>query len=256
MKKIVDINSDMGESFGRYVLGNDENIMPYITSVNIACGLHAGDPMVINKTVKLAKQFGLGVGAHPGYPDMGGFGRRSMKIPPDDMQAYVLYQIGALKVFLDMYDVKLQHVKPHGAFYNDLIRDEKGAQAFAEGVAKVVPDALIYFIGSISENCLQYHCEKNGLKIIKEFNSDTDYNSDGSIVIRQKYGDISIHDSVNRTIDFIKNGEVKAIDGTILRFEADSICVHGDNDHTLEAVQLMRDKLIEDGYKILAPSQW
>ena len=229
----VDLNSDLGESFGNYTIGMDEEILKYVSSANVACGWHAGDAMVMEKTVALAKEFGTAVGAHPGFPDLVGFGRRNMAVTPDEAKAYVRYQLGALMAFCTAHGVKIQHVKPHGALYNMAAVDEKLAIAMCEAVYEVDK-------------------EKVGLRAASEVFADRAYNDDGTLVSRKLPGAV-IKDkdlAIKRVIRMVKEGKVESINGNDIAIKADSICVHGDNPKALEFVKNIRETLIAEGVEI------
>lgn len=246
----VDLNSDLGESFGRYRLGMDEEVMKYITSANVACGWHAGDPLVMRKTVKLAKGLNVAVGAHPGYPDLLGFGRRYMDLTGEEARNYVLYQIGALYAFTKAEGLTLQHVKPHGALYNALVRDEGLARGVLEGIADF--DKRLIFVGLSMSKPLEI-AEEMGLRAAHEVFADRAYNPDGTLVSRRKPGAV-IHEKeviAERVISMVKDGGVRAINGGWVELKADTICVHGDNPRALEIAAYIRKRLEEEGVKVL-----
>lgn len=251
--KYIDINCDMGESFGKYVVGHDAEMMDEITSANVACGFHAGDANVMCKTVKAAREKCVFVGAHPGYPDLAGFGRRYMTLTPEELYNYTIYQVGSLNEFLKVNGMELSHIKPHGVLYNTLIDNDELAEAFARACADIQKGCKVYFIGSIPGNCLEKYCEKYELSYIREFNCDTDYTPEGKILIRKSYDSITPEQSVERAVKFLKTGEVTAVDGTVLKFMADSICVHGDSDTCVSTVKLLKKALNEAGYEIKNP---
>ncbi|NJE85740.1 LamB/YcsF family protein [Thermococcus sp. CX2] len=246
----VDLNSDLGESFGRYKLGLDEEVMNHITSANVATGWHAGDPIVMRKTVRLAKEKGIAVGAHPGYPDLMGFGRRYMKLAPEEARNYILYQIGALYAFIKAEGMELQHVKPHGALYNALVKDEELARAVMEGIADF--DKGLIFV-TLSGSRAAEIAEEIGLKVAHEVFADRAYNPDGTLVPRGKPGAV-IHDKeliAERVISMVKDGGVKAINGEWIELRADTICVHGDNPKAVEIAAYIRRILEEEGVKVV-----
>ncbi len=247
----VDLNCDLGESFGNYKLGLDEEVIKYISSANVACGFHASDPLVMAKTVKIAKDAGVAVGAHPGFPDLVGFGRRNMNVLPAELKAMVVYQIGALKAFCDSNKIKMQHVKPHGAMYNMAAKDEKLAVAIAEGIAEV-DDSLILLGLSGSE--MLKAAQKTGLKAKKEVFADRAYEEDGTLVARTKPGSMITDENlaIERVLGMIKNGSVKAITGKEIAIEADSICVHGDSPKALDFVKKIRTALEVEGIELCA----
>lgn len=248
MKK-VDMNSDLGESYGAYKIGCDSEVIPLITSANIACGWHAGDSSVMEKTVKTAAEAGVAIGAHPGFPDLLGFGRRNMNVSSDDMRSYIIYQVGALDAFCKAEGVKMQHVKPHGAMYNMAAKDEKLADAVCEGVARV--DGSLILMG-LSGSVMEKSAEKFGLRFASEVFADRAYEEDGSLVARSKPGAVITDEdeAVSRVIEMVKEGTVTAVSGKKVKISADSICVHGDNAHALEFVKKIRKALAESGIVI------
>lgn len=248
MKKI-DMNSDLGESFGAYKIGCDDKVIPLISSANVACGWHAGDSGVMAKTVRLAAEAGIAVGAHPGYPDLVGFGRRNMNVSPADMKTYIMYQVGALNAFCKAEGIAMQHVKPHGAMYNMAAKDAKLADAICEGIAKV-DDGLILMGLSGSE--MQRSAEKYGLRFASEVFADRAYEEDGSLVARTKPGAVITdeNEAVSRVVEMVKYSTVTALTGKKIEIKADSVCVHGDNEHALLFVEKIRKALSENGIEI------
>ncbi|MBP5443568.1 MAG: 5-oxoprolinase subunit PxpA, partial [Treponema sp.] len=220
----IDLNCDLGESFGNYKIGMDEEVIKYISSANIACGFHASDPLVMAKTVSLAKDNGVSIGAHPGYPDLVGFGRRNMNVSPEDLKAMVQYQIGALNAFCKANGVKMNHVKPHGAMYNMAAKDERLALAIAAGIAEV-DDSLILLGLSGSE--LLKAANQVGLKCANEVFADRAYEEDGSLVARTKAGAIITNEKevIERVVKMIKEQKVKTITGKEITICPHSICV-------------------------------
>jgi len=249
----IDINCDMGESYGNFHVGNDSAVIPYVTSINIACGFHGGDPCTIKRTVELAAKHSVNIGAHPSYPDLLGFGRREIKLTPDELECYILYQVGALKLIAETCGKKIHHVKPHGALYNVLAFDKDLAEAFVNAVYQIDPNCLIYHLGSLKVSAIGEQAQNKGLKIIKEFNADTDYSDDGRVVIKKVHGKVNVQDSVERVIQFLQTGIVKTDTGNILKFTADSICVHGDNPSAVEVLTMLRQRLNQINYDIIAP---
>lgn len=250
----VDLNSDLGESFGAYTIGMDEAVIAHISSANVACGYHAGDPLVMDKTIAQAKAAGVAVGAHPGFPDLQGFGRRNMVCSPKEVKAYVQYQLGALLAFATANGVKLQHCKPHGALYNMAGKDEALATAIAEAVASVDPEIIL--MGG-SGSMLLTAGKKAGLRVASEVFADRAYQADGSLVPRSKPGAV-IHDTdeaITRTIRMVKEGKVTAITGEEVELAPHSICVHGDNPSAVEFVKNIRARLIEEGVTICPLSE-
>ncbi|WP_297471285.1 5-oxoprolinase subunit PxpA [Thermococcus sp.] len=246
----VDLNSDLGESFGRYKLGLDEEVMKFISSANVATGWHAGDPLVMRRTVRLAKENGVAVGAHPGYPDLLGFGRRYMNLSPEEARNYILYQIGALYAFVRAEGVELQHVKPHGALYNALVREEELARAVIEGIADF--DRNLIFV-TLSGSRLAQIAEELGVNVAHEVFADRAYNPDGTLVPRSKPGAV-IHDKeeiAERVVSMVKDGGVKAINGEWVELKVDTICVHGDNPKAVEIAKAVREALEGEGVKVV-----
>jgi len=223
----VDINSDMGESFGAYTIGHDDGLMNAITSANVAAGFHAGDPSVLRATIRLAKARGVAVGAHPGFPDLVGFGRRELNVTPAEAEDMVLYQVAAVAGVAASEGVKLQHVKPHGALFNMAVRNAELATAIARGVAAF--DASLILFGLPGSEILNAG-RKAGLRVAAEVFADRAYEPDGTLASRRKPGSV-IHDAnavVARAVRMVKEKNVVAIDGSVVPLEADTICVHGD----------------------------
>jgi len=223
----VDLNCDLGESFGRYQLGEDEAMLRVVTSANIACGLHAGDPTVMAQTVRLAAQNKVAVGAHPGYPDLQGFGRREMALAPDELDAFVLYQIGALAGLARAAGVSLVHVKPHGALYNTVAHDAGLAEAVARAVAAFDPHLIIV---TLPGSALEQAARALGLRVACEGFADRAYRADGTLVSRSEPGAV-VHDparAVERAVRMIALGQVETIDKRIIPLRVDTLCIHGD----------------------------
>jgi len=228
LKLKVDINCDLGESYGEFKVGNDAKIMPYITSANIACGFHAGDPMVMFHTVKLAKKHNVAIGAHPGFPDLMGFGRREMQLTAEEAKNYTIYQVSALEGFAKAVGVSLQHVKPHGALYNMAVKDEKLSEAIVEAVIALDRNLIIF---APSNSVLTKYATKNGLRVANEFFADRSYNPDGSLVSRKQLNAVIQEPKkvVDRVIKVVKDGTVLAANGEAIDIgRVHTICVHGD----------------------------
>lgn len=245
----VDLNCDLGESFGNYKIGLDEEVISYISSANIACGFHASDPLVMDHTVKLAKEALVSVGAHPGFPDLVGFGRRNMNVSIKEAKAMVQYQIGALDSFCRAHGIKMQHVKPHGALYNMAGKDLKLATAICEGIYEVNPKLILLALcGSEMINAAQ----NIGLKAAREAFADRAYEEDGSLVARTKEGAMITDEEVaiKRVIKMIKENKVTAITGKDISIKVDSICVHGDGAKALEFVKKIKSKLEKENIEI------
>lgn len=247
----VDLNSDIGESFGSYQLGQDEEVLKFITSANIACGYHAGDPKVMNNTVKLAKQKGVAIGAHPGLPDLVGFGRRSMDVTPEDVYTMVVYQISSLQGFANVHGSKVHHVKPHGALYNMAGKDTSTAEAIANAVRDCDPSLILF---GLAGSELVHAGKKLGLHVAEEVFADRTYQPDGTLTPRSDPQAI-IHDSteaMQRILRMVKEGFVKAVDGTDLSIKADTICVHGDELQALLFVKELRALFFEHHISVKA----
>ncbi|MGM7700357.1 LamB/YcsF family protein [Pseudalkalibacillus sp. Hm43] len=234
--KTVDINCDLGESFGTYQKGRDEEILDYVTSANIACGFHAGDPSVMRKTVQMALEKKVGIGAHPGLPDLMGFGRRPMQITPDEAYDMVVYQVGALYGFVKAEGGIMQHVKPHGALYNMAAKDDKLADAIAEAVYRVHPELILF---GLSGSELVKAGDRAGLKTANEVFSDRTYQEDGSLTSRKLPNALieKEEDSVRQVVRMVKEGKVHSLQDVDIPIEADTICIHGDGIHALEFAQ-------------------
>jgi UPF0271 protein len=223
----VDINSDVGESFGAYTIGNDAGLMRAITSANIAAGFHAGDPSVLRDTIRLAKAHGVAVGAHPGFPDLLGFGRRELNATPREVEDLVLYQIAAVQGVAAAEGVAIQHVKPHGALFNMAVRNADLASAIARAVLAI--DRSLILFGLPGSEILRAG-RAAGLRVAAEVFADRAYEPDGSLMSRRKAGSV-IHDSaavVARAVAMVTAHSVTASDGSVVPLEADTICVHGD----------------------------
>lgn len=250
----VDLNSDLGESFGCYKIGMDEEVLKHITSANIACGFHAGDPIQMDKTVKLAMENNVQIGAHPGFMDVIGFGRREMKISKDEVKAYVKYQLGALNSFVISNGAKIQHVKAHGALYNMAAKDYDISLSIAQAVYEV--DKNIILLGLANSSIIDAGKDV-GLRVANEVFADRAYNSDGTLVSRSLEGSI-IYDpniAIKRVIKMVKENKVEDINGKDIDIKADSICVHGDNPKAIEFVKRIRSELIKEGINICCISE-
>jgi UPF0271 protein len=245
----VDLNSDLGESFGRYTLGMDERIIPLITSANVACGYHASDPVVMDKTIKLAKQAGICVGAHPGFPDLMGFGRRNMNVTPAEAKAYTLYQLGALDAFCKAQGLTMQHVKPHGALYNMAAKDYALSEAICEAIASYDKNLIVM---ALCGGQLLRAAKDMGLRGASEVFADRGYEEDGTLVDRRKEGAMITDENVAiaRVVRMIKEGKVTAVTGKDIDIQADSVCVHGDGEKALAFVEKIRSALEKEGIEI------
>ena len=248
----VDLNSDLGESFGRYTIGRDKDVIGLVSSVNIACGMHAGDPIVLRNTVRAAAEAGIGIGAHPGYPDLQGFGRRDMALSPDEAYCYVLYQIGAADAFCKAQSVRLNHVKPHGQLYNTAAKDPKLSQAIAQAVYDYNPDLVLF---GLAGGCLIDAGTKLGLRCAQEFFADRNYTADGTLVPRSlPHAIITDEDfAAKRVVRAVKEGRIVCETGQTIPICADTICLHGDNEKTLAFARLINQTLQEEGIEIRHP---
>jgi len=255
MKKFVDLNSDLGESFGTYKIGLDEEVLKYVSSANIACGWHAGDPVVMRKTVEGALKNGVAIGAHPGFPDIMGFGRRNMTVSPDEMKQYTIYQLGSLYGFVKATGGKMQHVKPHGAMYNMAGKDARLARAIIEGIWEV--DSNLIVLGLAGSELVNAAVEK-GLKAANEVFADRAYNSDGSLVPRSLPGSMITDKkiAISRVLRMVTEGKVTAINGEDIDINVDSICVHGDNLEAVEFVRLIKEELFKAKVEIKPLNQF
>ena len=247
--KRVDLNCDLGESFGAYKIGLDGEVIPYISSANIACGFHASDPVVMAHTVALAKEHGCSVGAHPGFPDLMGFGRRQMQITPEEAKDYIIYQVGALAAFCRSQGIRLHHVKPHGALYNMAAVDDSLARAICEGIYVVDPELVL--LGLAGSELLKA-AEDTGLRYASEVFADRAYNEDGTLVSRKLPGAVITDEAlaVQRVLQMVSEQKVTSITGKDITIRPDSICVHGDNQKALQFVQKIRDALIKEKIEI------
>jgi len=229
------INSDMGESFGLHSFGNDESLMALIDVANVACGFHSGDPDAMEATVALAKAHGVRVGAHPGLPDLVGFGRREMKLTADEVESLIRYQVGALVGFLEKHSLPLNHIKPHGSLYGMLSRDED----LMLGAVKVAKTYGVPIFG-IAGTAHQRVAEREGVQFIGELYVDLDYNNQGGLVILRRPGHTNIERATERVTRVLRDGIVLADDGTELTIEFDSICVHSDTPNATEIAGVVR----------------
>ncbi len=253
MKKI-DLNCDLGESFGNYICGMDDRVIPCISSANVACGYHASDPLVMSKTVEMCKKHSVAIGAHPGYPDLAGFGRRNMTVSPKELKAMVQYQIGALTAFCRANDVRLSHVKPHGAMYNMAAKDLKLALAIAEGIYEVDPELILL---GLSGSLLIRAAKETGLTPASEVFADRAYEEDGSLVARTKEGAVISDEkaAMDRVLEMVKEGTVTAISGKKIQLKPDSICLHGDGVRAVEFAKGIRQRLLDEGIEICSLSE-
>ena len=248
----IDLNGDVGESFGAYEIGHDAALIPILTSVNIACGFHAGDPGVMRATVALAREHGTAVGAHPGFPDLVGFGRREMKATPREVEDLVAYQIGALAAIAAAQGVRLAHVKPHGALYNMAARDVDLADAIARAIAAVDPSLALFGLpGSQSLEAAQRH----KVRAVSEAFADRAYRRDGSLVPRNEPGAVIDDEQivVTRAVAIARERMVIAADGTRVPLDVQTICVHGDTPGAAVLASRIRKALNDAGIQVRTP---
>lgn len=243
---IVDLNCDMGESFGAYKMGRDEEILDYVTSANIACGFHAGDPSTMRKTIRMCLDKDVAIGAHPGFQDLAGFGRREMSITPEEAYDLVIYQIGAISAFARAEGGRVQHVKPHGALYNMAIKDLALAEAIAEAVYNVDPEMILF---GLAGGELVAAGEKVGLRTASEVFSDRTYQQDGSLTSRrEKDALIKNHEvAISQVIRMVKEGKVLSRQGVDVPIKADTVCIHGDGERALDFARYISAALRESG---------
>ena len=241
----IDLNCDLGESFGNYKIGMDEEVIPLISSANVACGYHASDPIVMQKTIAMTKKFGTAVGAHPGFPDLMGFGRRNLSVSPAEAKAYTLYQLGALDAFCRTQGVKMQHVKPHGALYNMAAKDYELARGICEAIYEFDKELIVL---ALSGGELVRAGEDIGLRTALEFFADRAYEEDGTLVNRRKEGAVITdeNEALARVVRMITENKLTAITGKDISIKADSVCVHGDGVKALEFVKKIREKLTDE----------
>jgi UPF0271 protein len=238
----IDLNCDMGESFGAYKLGRDAEVMDYISSANIACGWHAGDPLVMDLTVRLAKEKGVAVGAHPGYPDLMGFGRRRMDLTPAEIEAYILYQMGALFAFAKAYGLPLQHVKAHGALGNVAFVDLEVSKNIARAAARFNKEVIFV---ALAGSVMVQAAREVGVRYVEEGYADRVYNPDGTLQSRKIAGSV-IHDpekAARQALTMVREGYVIAHEGTKVSIKPETLCVHGDTPSAVAILQKIRGEL-------------
>ncbi len=247
----IDLNCDMGESFGSYALGCDEEILEIVSSANVACGFHAGDPLIMDRTVQLAMDRGVSVGAHPGHHDLRGFGRRFIEVSPAEVEADVVYQVGALAAFVRSRGGRLVHVKPHGMLYNQAVQDADLASAIARGIARVGDDLL--FMGLATSSSMRDAAAAAGLRYVGEAFADRVYNPDGTLQSRAIPGSV-IHDPERAAAQAVEiaSGAVAAHDGSRVELDAETLCLHGDNPAALGNARTVR-RLLEEAGVTVAP---
>ncbi len=242
---MIKLNCDIGEGYGTYKMGNDELIMPLIDLASIACGFHASDSVLMDKTVKLAKANDVSIGAHPSYPDLLGFGRRSIKCESKEIETMVIYQISALKGFCVANDVPLEFVKPHGALYNDMMKDEEIFKSILRGIGRFDKKLKLMLLSTCKNEKMQNIANKYGIDLLFEVFADRNYTDEGFLVPRSEKNAV-INDKnvvIKRLEKLIKDKEVLSVNGKKIPLKAHCICVHGDNEEALELVKNIRESL-------------
>ncbi len=256
MPRYIDINCDMGESYGRWTLGHDEEVMPNITSANIACGFHGGDPHVMRHTVELAVKHGVAIGSHPGMPDLMGFGRRAIDVTPQEMKDYHRYQTGALWAFCKTAGVELQHVKPHGVHYSMFEQSPELVRATAENVMEM--DRTL-FLFTLSDTRYEAEARKTGVRIASEGFADRMYQADKQMVERKAGPHSMITDpqqAADQAVLMAKEGKIRTIDGTIIDVDIQTICIHGDSPDAHKIVRAVREALEKAGLVVRPLREW
>lgn len=241
----IDINCDMGESYGNFSVGNDAAIFPYITSTNIACGMHAGDPYHIQKTIEMAMDQGVQIGAHPGYPDLQGFGRRVIPMIEQELSASIKYQVAALKGMVESAGGQLKYVKPHGALYNEIAKNEKEASIVVKAIKSIDPELMVM---GLAGSHMKQIVEAEDMIFIAEAFADRRYEADGKLMSRIKKNSV-IHDAkdaVNQVLSVVKNGYTQTLDGEKVELKAQSFCIHGDNPQAVEILKAIKTSLEEN----------
>lgn len=249
MAQAIDLNSDLGESFGVYHLGDDATLLPHLSSANVACGFHAGDPQVLAHTVALAQQHGVAIGAHPGFADRYGFGRRPLQLSPTELRNELLYQVGAVAAFCQAAGAALQHVKMHGALYNLLAHDETRSLAAAEAVAAF--DPTLIFVG-LPASAHEYAAQKAGIPFAREGFADRAYNDDGTLADRALPGAVITDPALvsQRAVAMVSTGRVESLNGKTIDLPLDTLCLHGDTPGAAELAAAVRRALTAAGIAV------
>ena len=258
MKMTVDINCDMGESFGAYEIGRDKEVIRYITSANIACGFHASDPNVMKETVRLCHEHCVMVGAHPGYPDLEGFGRRHIDVSPSELINYVIYQVGALRGFSSLFGLSLQHVKMHGALYNDLVNKEDLFFEIITAVKKAFGDIIFFTLATQRTAELRKKWKRKGLRLALEAFPDRNYTNEGELLSR-KHAEAVLKDQdaiAERAVIMVKNKGIKSVDGRWIKLDVDTLCIHGDNPESIRAAKKIRAAFEKAGINVCPPADF
>ena len=249
MHEMVDLNCDMGEGFGQWVLGDapDEDIMALISSANIAAGFHAGDPNIMDRVIKLAQEYGVGLGAHPGYNDVQGFGRRMIRTTPDELVNDVVYQIGAIREFGRRHGIALQHVKPHGALYMEAAVNEELSQLLVDTLAKLNSGTILFCMEASKTYTI---AKQSGLPVVREFFADRDYDNSGAIVFTRQVGRLDPQAIAAKCVKACQTGKVTTVEGDEIDIGFESICFHSDTPGALEMGRTIRQGLLDTGITI------
>jgi UPF0271 protein len=253
--KSIDINCDCGESFGNWTLGRDAEIVPKVTAANVACGFHAGDPVTMQRTIDYAKAGGTKVGAHPGLPDLLGFGRRRMAITADEAHAYVLYQAGALAGLLKANGMTLHHVKPHGVFYLMLNEEKELAEAVARAIVAICPTPRLYWPAPVEGLALPDAAKRAGIDVIPEVYFDLEYDDRGQLILQRKKMPVDLDRARARIRSYLRTGRISTASGNEIVITARSICIHGDGPNAVELLTAVRDVIAEEGWTLAPASE-
>lgn len=251
--RLVDLNCDLGEGFGQWTLeAADEDLMDLISSANVAAGFHAGDPNIMDRVVRLAAERGVAVGAHPGYRDLQGFGRRVINARPEELINDIVYQVGAIREFTRRHGVRLQHVKPHGALYMEVAKDENLSRQLAETLARSSPETLLFCMGaSITHDIAR----AAGVPVVREFYADRDYANTGSIVFSRKMRRLDPQEVADKCVRACLEGKVRTVEGEDINIAFDSICFHSDTPGALAIGTAVRAGLVENGIRIASAAE-
>ena len=250
MRTLVDFNADAGESFGRWKLGADAQLIPHMSSVNIACGWHAGDPMIMRQSIRYAKQSGVALGAHPGLPDLTGFGRRAMALSPEEAATACLYQLGALQALASAEGVNVRHVKPHGALYGMTLRDPAYTEAIIHAVLSVDPELIVVLLAGPTAE----HGKRLGARVAREAFADLDYDDDGHIIIEPNPPAKDPSRCAEQAIGIL-NGTLTTTSGKQLDVDADTICIHGDRPNAVDIAAEIRRRFEAEGVRVAAMNE-
>lgn len=252
-KILIDLNCDVGENYGTHQIQTDRGLIEHITSANIACGYHAGDPVEMNKTVKLAKSFDVFCGAHPGYPDLLGFGRRDLVVSEEELQCYLIYQIGALNTICRANNTRLSHVKVHGSLYLKAVEDEKTAKAIAQAISSIDKSLIYFVLGGEKGREMARLGEYAGLRVVYEGFPNRAYTSEGTLLPRDQEGAVLTDPDViiKRALMMVFDRRVKTIDGNLIELDVDTICIPGEIPGAMEVAKTIRDELVANGAEIV-----